>query len=39
LTTEPSSDFELEIDPVWDPLLGDLRFEKIVASRPKETKW
>jgi hypothetical protein len=31
LTTEPSSDFELEIDPVWDPLLGDPRFEKIVA--------
>jgi hypothetical protein len=32
LTSEPSSDFELEIGPVWDPLRGDPRFEKIAAS-------
>ncbi|MGB8803984.1 MAG: hypothetical protein WCC93_03585 [Chthoniobacterales bacterium] len=31
MTTEPSSDFELEIGPVWDPLLGDPRFDKSVA--------
>jgi hypothetical protein len=23
---------ELKLDPVWDPLRGDPRFEKIVAS-------
>ena len=29
---------ELKLDPVWDPLRGDPRFEKIVASlAPKET--
>jgi hypothetical protein len=39
LTTEYSSDFELEIGPVWDPLRGDPRFDKIVALlAPKETK-
>jgi TolB-like protein len=30
---------ELRLDPLWDPLRGDPRFEKIVASlAPKETK-
>ena len=29
---------ELRLDPMWDPLRGDPRFEKIVASlAPKET--
>jgi len=29
---------ELRLDPMWDPLRGDPRFEKIVASLgPKET--
>jgi tetratricopeptide (TPR) repeat protein len=29
---------ELRLNPMWDPLRGDLRFEKIVASlAPKET--
>jgi hypothetical protein len=28
----------LKLHPIWDPLRGDLRFEKIVASlAPKET--
>jgi len=28
---------ELKLEPLWDPLLGDPRFEKIVASlAPKE---
>jgi TolB-like protein/class 3 adenylate cyclase/Tfp pilus assembly protein PilF len=30
---------ELRLDPMWDPLRGDLRFEKIVASlKPKDAE-
>ena len=30
---------ELRLDPMWDPLRGDPRFEKIVASLSAERNW